>query len=156
VPVKGLSLHHESHVGKLSLVQHAVDTGPQSAFLLGLKVGFLDSAREVGTWVGIENIHILQVILPVTPPNNVQFTINERHGMSSARVWIRIIFCVKDIVAMLPRRRFRIKCIQIIETVCMRSTTSEKVKLIADIAKLHAGSRCWTFADYFDLRPSEG
>ena len=76
--------------------------------------------------------------------------------MSSARVWIRIIFCVKDIVAMLPRRRFRIKCIQIIETVCMRSTTSEKIKLIADIAKLHAGSGCWTFADYFDLRPSEG
>lgn len=156
MPIKRLTFNHKSHIGKLSLIQHAVYTGPQSILLLCLIMGFLDSACEIRTWIGIKNIHILQIILPITTPNNVQFTINKCHRVSGSSIWIRIVFGIQDVVAMFPWRRFWIKCIQIIETVGVRSTPSKEIELIADIAKFHARSGCWALAYNFYLGPSEG
>ena len=58
MPIKRLALDHERHVGKLALIQHAVDADPEPVLLLH-GVAFLDWRAEVGARIRIKNVDIL-------------------------------------------------------------------------------------------------
>ena len=153
--IKWLALDHKRHVGKLTLIQHTVNADPEAVLLLH-GVAFLDWRAEVGARIGIKYVDILKVVLAITATNDVKFAVDERHGMAGSRIWVRIVFSVEDVVAVLPGGRFWVESVQIIEAVCVRTAASEQVELVIDVAQFHACARCRALAHDFHLRPGEG
>lgn len=100
--IKRPILNHECHIRKLSLIQHVVNSEPQSILLITI-FGIVLIRTEIRTGVCVKNINIFQVILSIATTDNVQFAIDKCHGMTCTRIWIGIVLCIQYVVTMLPR-----------------------------------------------------
>ena len=72
--------------------------------------------------------------MAITATDDVKFAVHERHGMACARIRVRIVFGVEDVVAVFPGGRFWVESVQIVEAVCVRSAATEQVELVIDVA----------------------
>lgn len=72
------TLNHECHVRKLFLIQHVVNSYPQSILLFAILARILNCAK-IGTWIRVENVNIFQVVLTVATTNDVEFAVDKSH-----------------------------------------------------------------------------
>ena len=122
VAIERLVFHDKRHIRELWVVEHAKQTLVKPfdgrAFTL-----FILIRRKDRTWVSVQYINILKVILAIAAADNVQFAVYKCHGMSGASIRVRTILGIHHIafVVFYPCRSRRVKCVEIVEAVGVRA-----------------------------------
>jgi hypothetical protein len=139
VRVKGLLVDEENNIRKLRVIQliRHEELQPLLSISRCLKV-----PRR--TRIRIQLVNILQVILSVAPPNDVELSAHEGHGVAGSHLGLGLV--VGEVVAVGPGLRLGVKGVEVVETLGVGPASAEEIKLLLHRAERHtcAGGRALT------------